>query len=56
MKLYDLHGREVATVVDRVMPAGEHVVSFDASGLPAGIYFCRASIGKKIETVKMIKL
>jgi hypothetical protein len=38
LKIYDLHGREVATVVDRVFPAGEHEVRFDASGLPAGIY------------------
>jgi hypothetical protein len=41
LKIYDLHGREVATVVDRLMPAGEHVVSFDASDLPAGVYIYR---------------
>jgi hypothetical protein len=41
LKIYDLHGREVATVVDQQLPAGEHVVSFDASGLPPGIYIWR---------------
>jgi hypothetical protein len=41
LKIYDLHGREVATVVDRELPPGEHTVSFDASGLPAGIYIYR---------------
>ena len=47
---------EVATVVDEVMPAGKHTVSFDASGLPAGVYFCRAKVGGNIETIKMIVL
>lgn len=56
VKIYDLYGREVATVVERQFPAGEHIVSFDASGLQAGVYFCRAKIDKKTETIKIIKL
>jgi predicted outer membrane repeat protein len=56
IKLYDLHGREVAMVVDRQFPAGEHIVKFDASRLPAGVYFCRARVGEEIETIKMIVL
>jgi hypothetical protein len=38
IKIYDLHGREVATVVDEVMPAGEHILQIDMTGLPAGVY------------------
>jgi predicted outer membrane repeat protein len=38
LKVYDVHGREVVTVVDGNLPAGEHVVQWDASGLPAGVY------------------
>jgi hypothetical protein len=56
LKIYDLHGREVATVVDERMPAGEHTVRFDARSLPVGIYFCRVRIGEKVETIKMIIL
>jgi len=56
LKIYDLYGRAMATVVDEVMPAGEHVLQFDASGLPAGIYFCVFKTGNGIETVKIIKL
>jgi hypothetical protein len=41
LKIYDLHGREVETVVDGLMPAGEHVVSFDASSLATGVYIYR---------------
>jgi predicted GH43/DUF377 family glycosyl hydrolase len=43
IKIYDLHGREVATVVDQQLPAGEHTVNYDASHLPPGVYICRKS-------------
>jgi hypothetical protein len=58
LKIYDLHGREVATVVDREFPAGEHTVSFDASGLPAGVYVYQKTEDrrKKTEVGKLIKL
>ena len=38
LKIYDLHGREVAVILDEMLPAGEHVVRYDMSGLPAGVY------------------
>jgi hypothetical protein len=41
LKIYDVNGREVAVVLEENMPAGEHSVSFDASGLPSGIYLYR---------------
>jgi predicted outer membrane repeat protein len=41
LKIYDVNGREVAVVLDKNLPSGEHSVSFDASGLPAGIYLYR---------------
>jgi hypothetical protein len=41
LKIYDVQGREVAAVVDEKLPAGEHTVSYDASGLPSGIYYYR---------------
>jgi hypothetical protein len=47
LKIYDLQGREVAIVLDEVMPEGEHVVSFDTSRLPPGVYIYRmASVGQ----------
>ncbi|MFO7613967.1 MAG: T9SS type A sorting domain-containing protein [Bacteroidales bacterium] len=38
LKIYDIHGRQVANVLDEKLPAGEHVVRYDMSGLPAGVY------------------
>jgi hypothetical protein len=37
--IYDMHSREVATVLDEKLSAGEHLVQWDASGLPEGVYF-----------------
>ena len=40
LKVYDVLGREVRTLVDRVVPLGDnHTVTFEAQSLPAGVYF-----------------
>ena len=41
LTVYDLLGREVATLVDGARPAGRHTVSFDARGLASGAYIYR---------------
>ena len=43
LKVYNAQGQEVAVVVDQKLPAGEHTVRWDATALPAGIYFYRLS-------------
>jgi hypothetical protein len=41
LKVFDLSGREVATLVDEVQEPGERTVPFDAGDLPAGTYYCQ---------------
>lgn len=41
LRVYDMLGREVAVVVDAVLPAGRHEVNFDATELPSGTYLYR---------------
>ena len=54
MEVFDLTGRSIATLVDGVMPAGYHEVSFDASGLSSGIYIYRIQSGTFSQTGKMM--
>ena len=56
LKIYDLLGNEVATLVDEFLPTGTYKVSFDASGLSSGVYFYKLQSGKFVETKKMLLL
>jgi hypothetical protein len=54
LKVFDVLGREVATVVDGEMEAGEHTVIYNASGLPSGVYLYRLEVGNFIRTRRMV--
>ena len=56
LKVYDLLGREVATLVNEEKPAGNYEVEFDGSALTSGIYFYQVKAGNFIETKKMVLL
>ncbi len=53
LTVYDILGREVAVLVDGVMPVGHHQVTFDASTLPSGIYLYRLEAGGEMIQRKM---
>ena len=54
--VYDLLGREVATLVDENKPAGVHDVQFDAQGLTSGIYLYRMQAGSFVDVKKLVVL
>jgi len=56
IKVYDILGGEVATLVNEEKPAGEYEVEFDAEHLSSGIYYYQLKVGQYFETKKMLLL
>ena len=56
LKVYDILGNQVATLVNKVLSAGEYEISFDAGRLSSGLYFYTLQSGSFIETKKMVLL
>jgi hypothetical protein len=56
LKVYNLFGEEVALLLKRFMPVGNHSISFDASGLPSGTYIYKLTAGEYSQAKKMLLL
>jgi hypothetical protein len=56
IKIYDVLGREVRTLVNEFKQAGTYELQFSANGLASGIYLYRIESGSFVETKKMILL
>ena len=56
MKIYDVLGREIMTVIDKAMGVGVHEMTVQVADLASGIYFYRIKAGWFIETRKMVIL
>lgn len=56
LKIYDLLGREVETLVKEEKQAGHHSFFFDASGLSSGVYFYGLRVGDMVKTKRMVLL
>jgi PKD repeat protein len=56
LRVYDVRGQVVATLVDQVYGAGMHSVNWDARDAASGIYFYRLETPERVETHKMILL
>lgn len=54
--VYDRVGRVVATLVDAILAAGAHSVTWERDGAPSGIYFCKLTVGDYTATGKMVVL
>jgi len=56
LKIFDVLGNEVATLVNEYRDAGRHNVTFDASNLSSGVYFYKIQAGSFTSTKKMLLL
>jgi len=56
LKIYDVLGNEVATLVNEEKPAGTYEMDFDASALSSGVYSYKIEAGDFVQTKKMILL
>ncbi|MBI5020827.1 MAG: T9SS type A sorting domain-containing protein [Ignavibacteriales bacterium] len=54
LKVYDVLGKEVVTLINEVKPPGAYTVRWDAVGYPSGVYYYRLQAGNFIETKKLI--
>lgn len=54
IKIYDILGRVVSTLVNEQLKPGVYEVTFDGTNLPSGVYFYRIEAGTFIESKKMV--
>jgi hypothetical protein len=52
----DAYGRTVSTLVDGIMEAGSHTVTWDAAGQASGMYFCTLTAGARTAHIRMLLL
>lgn len=56
LKIFDLLGNEVATIVNEEQSAGKYQVDFTATHFSSGLYFAQLNAGSQMSTIKMILL
>jgi hypothetical protein len=56
LSVFDIQGRNVATLSEGTKPAGYHRMIWDAKEMPSGLYFVRLKAGEFVETRKMVLL
>ena len=54
LKIYDMLGRELKTLVNEIKPAGRFKVEFDGSNFASGVYFYRIEAGDFVQTKRMV--
>ena len=56
IKIFDMLGREIRTLVNEYKSAGKYKTEFNTTNLPSGVYFYQLRAGSFVETKKMILL
>ena len=54
LKVYDVLGNEIKTLVNEYKPAGSYSVTFDATNFPSGVYYYKIKTGSFVQVKKMI--
>jgi hypothetical protein len=54
LKIYDVLGKEIQTLVNTTQMPGQYAVSFTAQDLASGVYFYRLAAGPFTETKKFV--
>ncbi|MFZ1320267.1 MAG: ASPIC/UnbV domain-containing protein, partial [Ignavibacteria bacterium] len=56
LKVFDVLGNELSTLVNEKQSAGRYTVTFDGSNFPSGVYFYKLQAGEFVETKRMVLL
>ena len=56
IKIYDVLGKKIKTLIDEFQSYGDHTIQFNASNLASGIYFYRLEVGNEIIATKKMLL
>ena len=54
LRVYDMTGRVIETLVQGDVPAGEHRLQWSAQGLASGVYLCRMESSEFSQTIRMM--
>jgi hypothetical protein len=54
--IFDVNGRQIQEVMATQQQAGEHIIEWNAGGIPSGVYFYQLKVGEKSLTKKVILL
>ncbi|OPL13192.1 MAG: hypothetical protein AVO38_14010 [delta proteobacterium ML8_D] len=55
LAVFDIYGKELEVLVDRVQAAGSYILWFDGVELPAGVYLARLSTGSRHESLRLVR-
>ncbi len=53
LKLYDINGRQVASLVDKSQKAGNYSIAWNAIEFPSGVYFCQLDVNNEQRIIKL---
>ena len=56
LRVFDLLGREIISLLDERMPSGQHSVEFDVQNMASGVYLCRVEAGRFVDVKKLLLL